>query len=106
MATNAHSRTTAPPKQARIGALAHPSSLPRSSAKTSRKRPPVSVARPGRSTRAAPGSIDSATKRRTIHRHISPSGRLMRKIQRQSRAEVSAPPTSGPTAKEPPIVAP
>ena len=30
----------------------------------------------------------------------------MRKIQRQSSAEVSAPPTSGPTANEPPIVAP
>ena len=30
----------------------------------------------------------------------------MRKIQRQSRPEVSAPPTSGPIAKEPPIVAP
>jgi hypothetical protein len=30
----------------------------------------------------------------------------MRKIQRQPRAEVSAPPTSGPTANEPPIVAP
>ena len=30
----------------------------------------------------------------------------MRKIQRQSSPDVSAPPTSGPTANDPPIVAP
>ena len=30
----------------------------------------------------------------------------MRKIQRQSSPDVSTPPTSGPTANEPPIVAP
>jgi hypothetical protein len=35
-----------------------------------------------------------------------PIGRLMRKIQRQSSPLVSAPPTSGPTANEAPIVAP
>ena len=106
IATKAHSRTAAPPNEARIAGLAQPSSLPRSRPRTSRKSPPVSVTRPGRSTRGARGSSDSATKVRTIHRHASPSGRLMRKIQRQSSAEVSAPPTSGPTANEPPIVAP
>ena len=36
----------------------------------------------------------------------APSGRLIRKIQRQSSHEVSAPPTSGPIANAPGIVAP
>ena len=105
-ATNAHRSAPAPPRQARICGLDHPSSLPRSSAKTSRKRPPVSVTRPSRSTRGARGSFDSATYVRTIHTHASPSGRLMRKIHRQSRPEVSTPPTSGPMENAPAIVAP
>ena len=52
------------------------------------------------------GSFDSSTERRVIARQMRPSGRLMRKIQRQSRPLVSAPPTSGPMAKAAPIEAP
>ena len=59
MATNAASRTPAPPSSATIWALSQPSSLPRSSARISRNRPPVSVSRPPKSTRRAIASLDS-----------------------------------------------
>ena len=52
------------------------------------------------------GSFDSSTKRRVIPMQSSPSGRLTRKMKRQSRPLVSAPPTSGPTANDAPIAAP
>ena len=61
---------------------------------------------PGTSTGGVAGSRDSWTLVRVIHRQKSPIGMLMRKIHCQSRPLVSAPPTSGPMAKEAPMVAP
>ena len=52
------------------------------------------------------GSFDSSTQRRVMPMQSSPSGRLTRKMKRQSRPLVSAPPTSGPTANDAPIAAP
>jgi hypothetical protein len=66
----------------------------------------VSVIWPGQSIRRATGSRDSATYARVATMQAMPIGRLMRKIQRQSRPLVRAPPTSGPMANEAPIVAP
>jgi hypothetical protein len=97
-----------PPNAASAGisALVQPSSLPRSGASTSRNSPPVSVIWPGQSIPRAAGSRDSCTYARVAAMQSSPIGRLMRKIQRRSRPLVRAPPTSGPTAKDAPIVAP
>ena len=105
-AMKATRKAAAPTSAATIGVLVQPSSLPRSSASTSRNRPAVSVTWPGMSSLRASGSLDSSTKRRVIARHMRPSGRLTMKIQRQSRPLVSAPPTSGPMAKAAPIEAP
>ena len=52
------------------------------------------------------GSRDSATLRSVIAIATTPIGTLMRKIHCQPKPVVSAPPTSGPIANEPPIVAP
>ena len=89
-----------------IVALVQPSSLPRSKASTSRNRPAVSVIWPGQSSLRALGSFDSSTERRVMAMQMRPSGRFTRKIQRQSRPLVSAPPTSGPMANAAPIEAP
>ena len=84
-----------------------PSSLPRSSASTSRNRPPVERDVPGTSTRGARGSLDSATKRRTIHRHDAcPIGRLMRKIHASPGRWSARRRRAGRSANEAPIVAP
>jgi hypothetical protein len=56
--------------------------------------------------RRAFGSRDSTTYLRVIRIAARPTGMLMRKIHRQSRPLVSAPPTSGPNANDPPMVAP
>ena len=58
---NATSSTAAAPRPPTISGLPQPSSLPRSSASTSRKRPAPSVIWPGTSTRRAAGSLDSLT---------------------------------------------
>jgi hypothetical protein len=61
IATNAMSSAAAPANDATIVWLPQPTSLPRSSANTSRNSPPVKVTRPALSTRGACGSFDSAT---------------------------------------------
>ena len=50
--------------------------------------------------------MDSVTLRSVMASATAPIGTLMRKIDCQPRPVVSAPPTSGPTANEPPMVAP
>ena len=106
MARKATSATAAPANSATICVLPQPTSLPRSSASTSRKRPAVSAIWPGTSTGGVAGSRDSWTLVRVIHRQKMPIGMLIRKIHCQSRPLVSAPPTSGPMANEAPMVAP
>ena len=91
---------------ATMAGLAQPSWLPRSRPSTSRNRPGASTDWPSLSTFGARGSLDSSTFARVIQRHHAPIGRLTRKIHCQSRPLVSAPPTSGPTANAPPMVAP
>jgi hypothetical protein len=105
-ATNAPSSTTAPVPKATMNALVQPSSFPRRSASTSANRPPISRNWPAQSSPRAAGSRDSTTYRSVAQMQNSPIGMLTKKIQRQSSPLVSAPPTSGPTAKEAPIVAP
>jgi hypothetical protein len=104
--TKATSRAAAAASSATIRVEPQPSSLPRSSARTSRNSPPVSVICPGQSSRRARGSRDSCTHVRAIHSTNAPSGRFTRKIDCQPSPLVRAPPTAGPTAKEAPIVAP
>ena len=106
MPTKAISSAAAAASSTTIVVLPQPSSLPRSSASTSRNRPEASVAWPSQSTRGARGSRDSPTCERVITRQAMPIGRLMRKIHCQPRPQVSAPPTAGPMANVPPMVAP
>jgi hypothetical protein len=106
ISTNATSAATAPASSPMISALPQPSSLPRSSASTSRNRPELSVIWPGQSSPRAFGSRDSRTQRAVPTRPMIPSGTLTRKTASQPNPVVSAPPTAGPTANEAPIVAP
>ena len=53
MATNAARRTAAPANSDTISGLPQPSSLPRTSASTSRNSEPLNVATPAQSTRVA-----------------------------------------------------
>src|SRR3954470_16087364 len=69
-AMNATRKATAPASSATIAVLVQPSSLPRSSASTSRKSPAVRVTWPGRSILRAFGSFDSWTARRVVTMHI------------------------------------
>ena len=105
-ATKAPSSTTPPAKSATIGALVHPSVLPRRIAKTSRNSPLTSVVTPGTSTGLGSGSRDSRTCSRAKTSTGTPRTTLSPKIARQPRPSTSAPPASGPAAKASPIVAP
>jgi hypothetical protein len=104
--TNAARKATAPDSSSTIGVDVQPSSLPRSRPSTSSARPAVSVICPGQSMRRGCGSRDSATRVNVIASAAIPIGMLIRNTHCQSRPLVSAPPTSGPTANEAPIVAP
>lgn len=84
----------------------HPSSLPRNKPNTRAARPVDTRICPGTSARRGRGSRDSGTHRTVIASVINPIGTLIKKIARQSNNSVSNPPTSGPTANAPPIVAP
>ena len=106
MTTKAIRNAAAPASAATIPALPQPSSLPRSSARTSRKRPPISVTCPGTSIRRGVGSRPSGTERKVIQRTAAPIGTLTRKIARQPNSSVSPPPMNGPSANEAPIAAP
>ena len=91
----------------RIGGLPQPSALPRISAKVTRKQAAPKVDHPGEvepprgSGRATPAA--SAARARSA---AEPIGRLTRKIQRQESPSTSRPPTSGPIASAPPVIAP
>ena len=52
------------------------------------------------------GSADSSTRESVIATAAMPIGTLTKKIQRQPRPLVNAPPTSGPIATAPPSTAP
>jgi hypothetical protein len=80
--------------------------LPWIRAYTKRKSEPEKVTSPSQSIRVAPGSRDSATEVMVRNTPAMPIGTLTKKIQRHPRPEVSAPPTSGPTATAAPITAP
>lgn len=83
----------------------HPAALPRSRPRTQRKSPPTRRAWPIQSIRRGSGFFDSRSRTVPI-RQSSPSGRLTKKIERQPTDAVSRPPSKGPNAKAPPIVAP
>ena len=87
-------------------ALAHPSSLPRVRPRTRRNRAPEKVISPATSRRLLPGSLMLTMRVRETARVAIPMGMLTKKIHRQPRPLVSAPPTRGPTATAPPTVAP
>ena len=61
---------------------------------------------PSTSGRGAPGSFDSSTRRSVIANAATPIGTLTKKIQRQFRPLVIAPPSTGPTATATPVTAP
>src|SRR4029450_8217253 len=71
MPTNATSSTAAPASSATIAGLPQPSSLPRSSASTKRKRAPTNAVWPAQSIRRAFESRDSRT-----HRYVAPTAAL------------------------------
>ncbi len=66
----------------------------------------VKVTRPGRSTPLACGLRDSFTTRSVTATARMLTGRLTKKIQRQSRCSVSSPPRIGPAAAAAPFTAP
>ena len=72
----------------------------------SANRPSEKVARPGQSIGSGSGAFRLASF--VVVRTMAPIpiGTLTKKIHSQPRPSVSAPPTSGPTATAPPIVAP
>ena len=95
-----------PASSSTISVLPQPCSLPRSSPSTSRNIAPAIVAWPTGSSERGFGSLDSSTPCSVMASASTPIGTLTRKIHSQPSPVVSAPPTSGPIANEPPIVAP
>ena len=89
-----------------ISALPHPSSGPRTRAKTSMKRAPENEMKPIQSIRRLLGSLDSATLASVTMTANTPMGTFTKKIHRHPMPLVMAPPISGPTATAPPITAP
>jgi len=69
-------------------------------------RPSEKVARPGQSSGAGSGAFRFASWVVVSRMAPIPIGTLTKKIHSQPNASVKAPPTSGPTATAPPIVAP
>ena len=98
--------TAAPTSRLTISVLPQPSSLPRSSASTSRNRELLNVTRPPQSIRSASGSRDSRSLSWVTASAAAPIGTLMKKIHSQPRPSVIAPPTSGPIATATPIEPP
>ena len=90
----------------RIWVLVQPSLFPRTSPNTSRNSPPEKVTTPGTSMPPCAGSRDSSTFSSVTTSAATPIGTLTRKIQRQPSDSVIRPPTSGPIATAPPVVAP
>ena len=86
--------------------LVQPSGLPRISPKISRKSATEKVATPGRSIREGSCAATLASLRSVRTIATSPIGTLTKKIHSQPRCSVISPPTSGPIATAPPIVAP
>ncbi len=106
IATKASISTAAPISEASIWKLDQPSGFPRTRLKTSRKSEAEKVAAPGQSTGSASGARDSASLFRVSAIAAIPIGTLTKKIHSQPRPSVSTPPTRGPIATAPPIVAP
>ena len=106
IATKATSSNPAPTRNDTISVLLQPSSLPRTSAKTSRKSATEKVTKPETSMRPLRGSRDS--RRRVNEATIAaiPIGTLTKNTHSQPNPSVSAPPISGPTATAAPIVPP
>jgi hypothetical protein len=73
---NATSKAADPANSATMGLLPQPSSLPRTSASTSRNSAPLNVATPAQSMRVAFGSRLSRTFRYVIAIAITPIGTL------------------------------
>src|SRR5437588_9148621 len=64
------------------------------------------IAKPIQSGLRAAGSRDSSSRRRVAASVAAPIGTLTKKIHRQERPEVIAPPSTGPTATAIPEIAP
>ena len=104
--TNPAKATAAVANRATIAGLDQPSAWPRISAKISAVSAAVTSAVPTQSARPPAGSRDSRSRATPPANAAAPMGRLMKKMDRQPSASVSAPPASGPIAVAPPIVAP
>ena len=98
--------TPAPTSRPTISGLPQPLSLPRRRASTSIRSALLKLISPSQSTRVAFGSRDSRTRAKVSASAATPTGTLTKNTQRQPSPLVIAPPTSGPTATEMPIVAP
>ena len=99
-------RMTAATMKLTVVALDQPSSLPRTSANTSRKRLAENEINPTQSMERARTSFDLAMRVSVTKMATTPMGTLTKKIQRQPMPLVMAPPTKGPTATAPPITPP
>ena len=99
-------RTAAPVSRAMVVELPQPKSLPRTSAKTSRKRLTENVTKPTQSIWRDRRSSDLAIWVNVMRTAMTPMGTFTKKIQRQPMPLVIAPPMSGPMATAPPITAP
>ena len=86
--------------------LPQPSGLPRIRPKISRKRATEKVTRPGKSIRCGSWAATLTTFISVSAIAAIPIGTLTKKIHSQPRCSVITPPTSGPIATAPPIVAP
>jgi hypothetical protein len=86
---------TATASKVRMRGLVQPRSRPRISAKTRAVSDVVMAAVPAQSVRPPAGSRDSRSLRKPRTRAAAPMGMLMKKIDRQPKASVSAPPASG-----------
>ncbi len=98
--------STAPPSDSTIGALPHPSALPRISPKISRNRPAEKLTTPGTSIGCGSVAFTFASLVSVSTIAAMPIGTLTKKIHSHPRPSVISPPISGPTATAPPTVAP
>src|ERR671930_2441871 len=104
--TNAASRTAAAAKHATTVVAPQPSDVERMSPTTSADKAALNVASPGQSGRRAAGSNDSSTDASVTASAARPIGTLTKKIQRQSRAAMMTPPSTGPIASATPVTPP
>ena len=84
--------------------LSQPALLPRTSPQTSPSAAPVTSARPGRSIDRSPPKL-SCIRANTNGSATRPIGTLSQKIHSQLMPWTTAPPTSGPSATDTPVIA-